>query len=65
MSLYFNKPDEAELQKIMEARRNQPDPEETKHKNALELEQAKGQTAVTREQAQVEAARQLKELEMQ
>ncbi len=65
VSLYFNKPDEAELQKMMEARRNQPDPEEVKHKNALELEQAKGQTAVTREQAQVEAARQLKELEMQ
>lgn len=65
VSLYFNKPDEAEIQKIMEAKRNQPDPEEVKHKNALELEQAKGQTAVTREQAQVEAARQMKELEMQ
>lgn len=65
VGLYFNKPDEAEIQKIMEAKRSQPDPEETKHKNALELEQAKGQTAVTREQAQVEAARQMKELEMQ
>lgn len=64
VSLYFNKPSEDEIAKLEEAARNRPDPEAVKHKNAIELEEARAKTAVTREQARVEANRQIKQAEM-
>lgn len=65
VSLYFTKPDDAEIQKMMEAKRQQPDPEQVKHQNALELEQAKGQTAITRETAQVQAQQAIRQQELE
>lgn len=63
-SLYITKPDDAEIERMQEAARNKPDPEAVKHKNAIELEEARAKTAVTREQARVEANRQIKQAEM-
>lgn len=64
VSLYFTKPDEQEIQQMSEAARNRPDPETVKHKNAIELEDARARTAERREAARVEANRQIKQADL-
>ena len=64
-SLYFTKPDPEEVQKLIDAAENPPNPEEIKHKGAMELEQVKVQGTVQVEQAKLQADTQKTQLQVQ
>lgn len=55
VDMYFTKPDPQQVQAMIEAQANQPDPEQMKVQAQMQLEQAKLQVDVQKEQARMQA----------
>ncbi len=64
-SLYFTKPDEAEVQAKMDAMKNQPNPEQMKIQAEMQLKQAEMQMAAQQTQMQMEADSNREKAQMQ